>query len=194
MSMRWRPAGAKVALLAAALGVAVLAGCGSGSTSASTTPTSSPSAAGIAVRLAQLTGYLSEVRPIAAGVGATVSALPDAVKGLTTKPGPSWNTAADKLDTAAKQLGAEASGLAELTPPTGLESVQNAAVQALRKAQSSVSKAADRLNKRQATSSADKAKIKAEIEQLKGSLSSVGRGLLSAIQGAIASPEATPSP
>jgi len=195
VSSRTGLTGAGVTLLVAALAVA-LAACGGGSSSASSTPspTSTSAAGGIGARLGTLTGYLTEVQPIASRVGTTLSSLPGAVKGLTSKPGPSWSTAGDKLDTAAQQLGAEADDLAALTPPAGLQQVQDEAVQGLRKAESAVSKAAGRLHKRQATASANKAKIQSALDQLKADLTTVTQGLLSGIKGAIASPQATPSP
>jgi hypothetical protein len=174
----------------------VLAGCGTKATSASP-PASSPKASpsqGSLAGLAALAGYLGQVRPVAMRLGSTVSALPEAVKGLSTKPDGSWTTASTKLKAISSQLGAEAARLAALSPPSALRPAQDAAVKAITDTRSAVAKTASTLSKRTATKGAAAAQIQAQIGALSGRLSQLGRQLIAAIEGVVASPASTPTP
>ena len=111
-------------------------GCAGKETSTATAPSprashSAPQS-GLLNGVADLKTYLEQVRPITSELATTVAALPDAVKGLSAKPDDSWTTSAAKLDDIAAQLDSEASSLAALTPPNGLQPVQGAAVTGIR--------------------------------------------------------------
>lgn len=184
-----------VAFVAVAAAV-VLAGCGTKASSAlppASSPKASPSQGSLA-GLAALAGYLGQVRPIAAQLGSTVSALPEAVKGLSTKPNGSWTTASTKLGAISSQLGAEAASLAALSPPSSLRPAQDAAVKAITDTRSAVAKTASTLGKRTATKGAAAAQIRSQVGALTTRLSRLGQQLVGAVTGAIASPALTPTP
>ena len=133
-------------------------------------------------------------RLVATQLGAAVSALPDAVKGLAKKPDGTWNASATRLKAISAQLSADAASLAALTPPDVLRPVQYAAVKAISDAQSAVTKTAVALDKGVAKRGATSATILSQIAALQGRLSQVGQRLLGAVEGMIASPNATPTP
>jgi hypothetical protein len=112
---------------------------------------------------------------------ATAGSLPTAVKGLNTKPDSTWTASATKLEAVASQLGDEASSLAALTPPSSLASVQAVAVKGLQGAQAAITKTADALNKRVATSATRRATIQAQISSLQAQLSGLSDKVTSAI-------------
>ena len=183
--------GLAAALVVAA--VAVLAGCGTKASPSAATPSpkSSPSVSqGSLAQLAALAGYLGQVKPIATQIGATATALPDAVKGLAKKPDNTWTASATKLKTISAQLGTDAKNLASLKPPDALRPVQDAAVKGIKDTQAAVAKTAAALNKRVAT----QGETAATIISLKNRLTQLGQQLLSAIAGVIASPNSTPTP
>lgn len=186
----WRALATTCVLLVAV----ALAACGGSEASSSASSSPSPTSPGLVSRLATLSGYLSQVKPIASQVGDTVAALPGAVKGLSSKPNASWTAAASKLDTIAKQLGNEADDLSILSPPTGFGSAQATTVSGIRKAQSAVQQAADKLAEGKSTASLTKANVASAVKQLQAYLSQVTGELVAGIQGALASPQATPAP
>jgi hypothetical protein len=175
----------------------VLAGCGTKASSTSQSPASSPKALpsqGSLAGLAALAGYLGQVRPVATQLGSTVSALPEAVKGLSTKPNGSWTTASTKLKAISSQLGAEAATLAALSPPALLRPAQDAAVKAITDARSAVANTASTLGKRTATKGTAAGQIQSQIGALTSRLSQLGQQLIGTIAAAIASPASTPTP
>jgi len=181
-----------VALVVAAAALA-LVGCETQASSSAATP--SPSATqGSLASLAALAGYLGQVKPIAIRLGATVTALPDAVKGLAKKPDSTWTASATRLKAISSQLSSDATNLAALTPPDVLRPVQDAALKAITDAQSAVAKTAAALDNGVAKRGATKAKIQSEIGALQSRLSQVGQRLLSAIEAVISSPNSTPTP
>jgi hypothetical protein len=180
--------------IVAAIVVLAVAGCGSKASPPKASPTPSASRASLATQLAAVTGYLSQVKPIASQVGTTVGSLPGAVKGIHKKPDATWKASAAKLHEIAARLGSEATGLAALTPPPILQPAQEAAVKGIRDAQATVAKTADLLNKRTAKAAATQAKIQSRITTLQAQLAQLGQRLLSAIEAAVSSPNATPSP
>ena len=145
---------------------------------------------GSLAQLAALAGYLGQVKPIATQIGATATALPDAVKGLAKKPDNTWTTSATKLKTISARLGTDAKNLASLKPPDALRPVQDAVVKGIKDTQAAVAKTAAALNKRVAT----QGETAATIISLKNRLTQLGQQLLSAIAGVIASPNSTPTP
>ena len=168
-------------------------GCGKKASSASS-PTPSASRSSAATRLAAITGYLSQVRPIATQVGATLGSLPQAVKGIHKNPDATWTAAATKLNAIAAKLGSDAANLKTLNPPASLQAVQEAGVKGIAEAQSTIKKMADRLNKRSANAGVTKASIQSQVAALQAKLTQWGQQLLSAVQGAIGSPGVTPAP
>jgi hypothetical protein len=197
MSTKTRIGRGVTVALVVAVAAAVLAGCGSKASSLAATPTpsASPTASqGSLAQLAALAGYLGQVKPIATQLGAAVTALPDAVKGLAKKPDGTWNASATRLKAISAQLSADAASLAALTPPDVLRPVQDAAVKAISDAQSAVTKTAVALDKGVAKRGATSAKIQSQIAALQGQLSQVGQRLLGAVEGMIASPNSTPTP
>jgi len=192
--MRTRTRLAATAAVVAA--VLVAAGCGtkaSSSTPATPTPSPSPPAAqGSLGAVVGLAGYLAHLRPVATRIETTVTALPDAVRGLSTKPDASWTRSATRLETASSQLGAEAAQLASLTPPQSLRMVQDAAEQGLKGAQSAVAGTAAVLNKG-AAGGASSAQIQSQIEAVKGHLTALGQRLFAAAEKAIFSSGSSPA-
>ena len=185
-------------LAAVVMGLAV-AGCGGASSPAATAPSSTgpaPSTAqtGPLGRLSDLKSYLEQAKPIASELATTVSALPDAVKGLSTKPDETRTTSATKLSDIAAQLDDEASSLAALTPPDGLRSLQAAAVQGIRGAQSAVTKIAETLDKGSATSATRQSRVQSEIDKLQAQLSALSGMLSAGIEGLLGSSGSTQSP
>jgi hypothetical protein len=180
MSTKTRIGRGVTVALVVAVAAAVLAGCGSKASSLAATPTPSASPTASQGSLAQL--------------GAAVTALPDAVKGLAKKPDGTWNASATRLKAISAQLSADAASLAALTPPDVLRPVQDAAVKAISDAQSAVTKTAVALDKGVAKRDATSAKIQSQIAALQGQLSQVGQRLLGAVEGMIASPNSTPTP
>lgn len=178
-----------------ALAVVMLSGCGTKASSSSPTPSPTPTASqGSLAQLAALAGYLGQVKPIATQIGATATSLPQAVKGLSTKPDSTWTATAAKLQMISSQLNTEATTLAALTPPNLLRPVQDAAVKGITDAQSAVAKTAAVLDTGVAKHSETTTTIQSQINALQGQLSQVGRRLLSAIEGVIASSNSTPTP
>ena len=187
--------GLAAALVVAA--VAVLAGCGTKASPSAATPSATPSPSvsqGSLAQLAALAGYLGQVKPIATQIEATVTALPDAVKGLAKKPDNTWTASATKLKTISAQLGTDAKNLASLKPPDALHPVQDAAVKGIKDTQAAVAKTTAALNKRVATQGETAATIQLQIISLKNRLAQLGQQLLSAIAGVVASPNSTPTP
>lgn len=186
-------AGRIATLAAAAVVVAVVvSGCGSTATSSSGSPTPAASGSGAASNLAGVRAYLDSLKPILSQLGKTASTLDDAVKGISKKPDATWTTAATKLDTAAGELGSEATSLSALTPPAVLQPLQDAAVQGIQSAQRAVSKSADALDKRAATSATRRAQIQAQIAGLAAGLSTLSRQLLGAAQDIVGSATTAP--
>jgi hypothetical protein len=185
--------GLAAALVVAA--VAVLAGCGTKASPSAATPSPKPSPSqGSLAQLAALAGYLGQVKPIATQIETTVTALPDAVKGLAKKPDNTWTASATKLTTISAQLGTDAKNLASLKPPDALHPVQDAAVKGIKDTQAAVAKTTAALNKRVATQGETAATIQLQIISLKNRLAQLGQQLLSAIAGVVASPNSTPTP
>ncbi len=185
-----------VASVAVAAAV-VLAGCGTKAISTSPSPAGLPKASPSQVSLAGLAAlaeYLGQVRPVATQLGSTVSALPEAVKGLSAKPNGSWTTASTKLKAISSQLGGEAARLASLSPPASLRPTQDAAVKAITDTRSAVAKTASTLGRRTATKGTAATQIQSQIDALTGRLSQLGQQLVGAIAGVIASPASTPTP
>lgn len=171
-----------------------VAGCGSTQTPTTPTPTPTASQGGLSARLGDLTAYLEQVQPITSELGATVASLPDAVKGLSAKPDGTWTTSATKLSDIAAQLGNEASSLAALTPPDGLQPLQEAAVKGIQGAQSAVNKIAEALDKRATTSATRQSRVQSEISKLQEQLSSLSKMLSGGIEALLGSSNSTPSP
>jgi len=171
----------------------VVAGCGSG-TAASATPTPTPTQSSITARVLALKDYLGQVKPVTDQMASTVGTLPNAVKGISAKPGATWTTAATDLEATATKLGTEASSLSALTPPAALQSTQDAAVKAIQSVQSAVSDTAAFLNKKVAKAGTTKATIQAQLTAAQAKLAGAAQQLTSAIQGLILSPDSTPTP
>jgi hypothetical protein len=183
------------AALVVVVATVMVAGCGTKASSSAATPSPTASRSqGSLAGIAALAGYLGQARPIATQLEATVTSLPAAVKGLSKKPDSTWTAAAAKLKTISSQLGTEAANLAALTPPATLRPVQDAAVKGVTDVQSAVTKTAATLDKRVAKRGATAAAIQAQIGALKNKLAQLGRRLLSAVEGVIASPNSTPTP
>jgi hypothetical protein len=161
---------------------ALVAGCGETTTASSPSPSPSATDGGIAGRLAALKAYTEEVKPIATQVAATASSLPEALKGMSTKPDATWTAAAEELDAAAAEMGDAAESLSALTPPESLQPVQDAAVKGVESVQATITKTAARLEKRVATSETRRSKLEAQMEALQSQLSSLSEQLLGAIE------------
>ena len=121
-----RISAAFAATLAATVVVLALAGCGGNAASSS-----SPAATQGGAASGAPTTYLGQAQAILSQVATTAGALPDAVAGLSKKPDDTWLASGAKLNEVASQLGAEASSLAALTPPSALKPVQDAVVKGL---------------------------------------------------------------
>jgi hypothetical protein len=180
-------------VLAVTMIALVIAGCG-GTVTPTTAPSAPASQTGALGRLSDLKSYLEQVKPITSDLAATVSSMPDAVKGISAKPDGSWTTAAGKLDDIAAQLGDEADNLAALTPPDGLRSLQEVTVNGIQAAQSAVTKLADALSKRTVTSATRQSEIESAIGKLRAQLSALGMMLSAGIDGLTGSSSTTPSP
>ena len=172
--------------------VLVVAGCGS-SAASSPTPSPSPSQSGIVARVLALKTYLGQVKPIASQLAGSAASLPAAAKGLSTKPGAGWSASASKLDAVAAQLGTEAASLSALTPPSALQSTQDAAVKAVQTVQSGVTKTAGLL-KKGASAKTTASSIKAQLSAAQAQLSAASQKLTGTINGLITSPNSTPTP
>lgn len=190
-------AAAVALLLTAAL---ALAGCGGsdgsegGAESPESRPSASASAGGVLGGLAATQTYLQQVRPIAAQVAETAGELPGAVKGLSVKPGESWTESAADLDAVARELGDEAASLAALTPPAGLQPVQDAAVSGIESAQSAIARLSDALDKRATSAATKKSKVESQAQGLSDQLSRLSQSLTDAIGALLGSPSSSPSP
>ena len=112
---------------------------------------------------------------------------PTRSKGLSAKPDDTWTASAAKLDDIAAQLDSEASSLAALTPPGGLQPVQTAAVTGIREAQSAVTRIAGALDKRSSTSETERATLQSEIGKLQARLSVLGKMLSAGIDALLGS-------
>jgi hypothetical protein len=170
-------------------------GCAGKQTPAATTP--SPTASPGAARSGPLNGlggfrdYLERVKPITSELAATLASLPDAVKDLSAKPDDTWTTSAAKFDRIAARLDSEASSLAALTPPDGLQPVQAAAVKGIQEAQSAVTRIAGALDKHAATSAKERATLQSEIDKLQSQLSALSKMLGPGIEGLLGSTGST---
>ena len=196
MTLKARKTRVTAALTTAAIAAVltlVVAGCGSG-TAASATPTPTPTQSSITARVLALKDYLGQVKPVTDQMASTVGTLPNAVKGVSAKPGATWTTAATDLEATATKLGTEASSLSALTPPAALQSTQDAAVKAIQSVQSAVSDTAAFLNKKVAKAGTTKATIQAQLTAAQAKLAGAAQQLTSAIQGLILSPDSTPTP
>ena len=187
---RSRPLGTLAGVVLGVMLALFIAGCGS-STAASPTP--SPSQSSIAARVLALKTYLGQVKPIADQLATTATSLPGAAKGMGAKPGAAWTATASKLDAAAAQLGPEAASLSALTPPSALQSTQDAAVKAIKTVQSGVSKTAGLL-KKGANASTTASAVRAQLSTAQAQLTAAGQKLTGNVQGLITSPNSTPTP
>jgi hypothetical protein len=175
------------------------AGCGGAtatpeSSPSSRTPTPEPSRTGPLDQVAGVRGYLQEVKPITSDLAATVSSLSEAVKGLSSKPDDTWTTSADKLDHIAVELGGEASALEALSPPAGLQPLQDAAVKGIQTGRSAVTTMADALRTRASTPATSRSVIQAGIAELQTQLAALSRMLNVGVEALLGSPHSTPSP
>jgi septal ring factor EnvC (AmiA/AmiB activator) len=182
-----------LAAVLVALAVVLLAGCGTKASSSSATPSPSASQGSLA-QLAALVAYLGQVKPIAAHLEATVTSLPEAVKGLAQKPDRTWTASATRLKTISSQLSSETKNLAALSPPELLRPLQDAAVKGIKDSQAAVAKTAAMLDKGVAKQGETTAQIQSQIGALDDRLSQLGQQLLSATKDVIASPNSTPTP
>ena len=185
--------GALAGTFAALIVALALAGCGSG-TAASPTPSATPSPSGIAGSLLALKTYLGQVQPILSRVSTTVGTLPDAVKGLSKKPDSTWTASATRLDDIAAQLSSEAASLAALTPPSALQSLQDAVVKTIKAAQAPVAKLAGALSKGVATAATAQSKVTSTIDSARALLQGASTQLNGAIGSLLGSPSPTPAP
>lgn len=165
------------AVLALAL---VLAACGG-----TTTPSESPSTiypeSSPTGTLPALKAYLDDAQEVLGQVSTTVDTLPDAVDGMSAKPDDTWTAAAAQLQSVATQLGDEASALAALQPPSGLQPVQDAVVKGIQAAQSGVDKLAAELESGTQKAADRRAKVRAQVDKLKAQI----EGLTQQLQGAL---------
>ena len=195
MSRKTRIVSIAAATLVALAAVAILAGCGSSTSSSSASPVASitPQASS-ATGIAALKTYLGQVQTIGSSVGATANALPGAVQGLSKKPDQTWTAAATQLQGLATQFGDEATSLSQLTPPSSLQTVQDAGVKVIQGAQASVTKLADALSKGVTGVATAKAKIQATIVGIQAQASGVAASIAAAIGGLLGQPAASPTP
>jgi len=167
------------ALAALALAV-ILAGCGSTSTPSASPSTIYPQASATGT-IPAAKAYLSDAQTILGQVSTTVGTLPAAVQGMSKMPDATWTSAATQLQSTAAQLGAEATSLAALQPPTVLKPVQDAVVKGIQTAQSGISKLATKIAAKPASLANKKAQIQAKVTQLQSQLDGFSQQLKSAL-------------
>jgi hypothetical protein len=160
----------------------VLAGCGSSSSPDAEPSTIYPQGSPTGT-VPALKAYVDDAQVVLEQVGTTVGELPDAVKGMSKTPDDTWTSASTQLQSIATQLGDEASALAALQPPTGLQPVQDAAVKGIQAVQSGVDKLATRIASKPESLSNKKAQIQAEVDQLAAQLDGLGQQLQNALGG-----------
>ena len=175
------------AFLAVLLLAMVLAACGSTTTpseSPSTvTPDSSPTGEAPA-----LGAYLDEADAVLSDVRDTLGELPGAVQDISGAPDETWTEASDSLQQAAAELGDEASRLADIEPPSGLQSIQDAVVGGIEQVQTTLEQTASRLNSRAQSAGVTRQEVQDEVDQLRsqaGDLNEQLQGALDALRGAL---------
>jgi hypothetical protein len=181
---------ASAAALLALVVVLALAGCGSNAASTSSSPAATPSAAASGTPQT----YLGQVQSILSQVGTTAGALPAAVAGLSKTPDDTWLASGAKLDEVASQVGAEASSLAALTPPSLLQPVQGAVVKGLQNLQASLKSLSGLLYEESATEATAKSPIKTQVDAMQTKLMALSAKLSSALSKLGGSPSASPTP
>lgn len=168
------PRAAAIAVLAALVALAILAGCGSSST---TTGSASQT-------------YLNSARDVLYEVGSTASTLPDAVTGMSKKPDSTWTAAAAKLHAASSRLGQEAARLAALKAPAALQPVQDLVVKGIQAAQAGVDRLATSIGKRTQSAATRQAGVQSTVAGLQSRLD----GLAKQLRDALARPLGSPTP
>jgi hypothetical protein len=176
--------GAPLAVLLLAV---VLAACES-----TTTPTASPttvtpesSPAGTAPALG---AYIDEADAVLSDVRDTLGELPGTVQGISATPDETWTEAGDELQQAAAELGDEASRLADLQPPSGLQPIQDAVVRGLQRVQASLEQTANRLSSRAQSEGLTSQEVQDQIDQLRsqaGDLNEQLQGVLDTARNAL---------
>jgi hypothetical protein len=163
----------------------VLAGCGS-TTEESPSPTPEETSTGTAAPA--LGAYLDEADAVLTDVGDTLGELPGTIRGISTTPDESWTEAGEELQRLAGELGDEASRLADLQPPSGLQPIQDAVVQGIERAQTSLEETADRLSSRAESEGLTRQDVEDQVDQLRseaGGLSEQLQGALDAVRSAL---------
>jgi flagellin-like hook-associated protein FlgL len=182
VTKKMRMRSAVAAALAALALAAVLAGCGATSTPSAAPSTIYPQSSPTGT-LPALKAYLGDAKTVLSNVAVTAGALPDAVKGISKTPDATWTASAAQLQTISTQLGDEATALAALQPPSGLQPVQDAAVKGIQAAQSGVDKLAAKLDAKAASAATKRAKIQSTVNGLKAQIEGLSQKLSGALGG-----------
>jgi hypothetical protein len=176
LTRHMRISAALAATLVALVAVLALAGCGS-----KASMSSSPAASQGGTASSAPTTYLAQAQAIAAQVGITAGALPDAVAGLSKKPDNTWMTSGTKLNEAATQLGKEAASLAALTPPAALQPVQDAVVKGLKAMQVKVNLLSGLLFEESADEATANSPIQTQVDKMKTQVQALSTKLSAAL-------------
>jgi hypothetical protein len=176
--------------LTALVVVPTLAGCGSKAASTSSPPAATESAAASSAPAT----YLEQAQQVLSQLGATAGALPDAIAGLSKAPDDTWIASGAKVNDVATQVGAEASSLAALTPPSALQPVQDAVVKGLQKIEASLKDLSGLLYEQSATEATAKSPISTQVAVMKAKLLALSAALSAALGNQGGTPSATPTP
>jgi hypothetical protein len=175
-----------VPTLAVLLLAVVLVGCGSTTADETRSPTPEPTPADTAPP--GLGAYLDEADAVLSDVGGTLGELPAAVEDISRTPDESWTAASEDLQRLAGELGDEASRLADLQPPSGLQPIQDALVRGIQRAQTSLERTADRLSDRAQSEGLTSQDVQDQVDQLRseaGGLSEQLQGAIDAVRSAL---------
>ena len=158
------------------------------STTADDSPSPTPESTATGTAPAGLGAYLDEAGAVLSDVGDTLGALPATVQGINTTPDETWTEAGQDLRRLAGELADEASRLADLQPPSGLQSIQDAVVRGLQRTQTRLEQTADQLSDPAQREGLTRQDVQNQVDQLRsdaGGLSEQLRGALDTIRSAL---------
>lgn len=175
------------AVFAVVLLAVVLVGCGS-TTTDEESPATTPESTATETAPPELGAYIDEAEAVLSDVGDTLSRMPGAVEGISGTPDETWTEAGEELQSLAGELGDEASRLADLEPPSGLQPIQDAVVRGIERAQTRLEQTASDLTSRAESAGLTSEEVQEQVDQLRsqtGDLQEQLQGALDTVRSAL---------